>query len=61
MLERTQFNGSTTPAQAAPTTPKPTAEVSLARMWERATPQQQLEFIRLVGPGVIFDALVAAV
>jgi hypothetical protein len=61
MLDESQYGGPATSAQAALTAPKPPVEVSLAQMWDRATPQQQLEFIRLVGTGAIWDALVAAV
>jgi hypothetical protein len=36
------------------------ADLTLARMWGRATPEQRLEFIRRAGPDEVWTALAAA-
>jgi hypothetical protein len=36
------------------------ADLRLARMWGRATPQQRLEFIRCAGPDAVWTAIAAA-
>ena len=36
------------------------ADLTLARIWGRATPQQRLEFIRCAGPDAVWTALAAA-
>ena len=40
--------------------PPKEADLTLAAAWDRATPQQRIEFIRRAGPESVWSALTAA-